>query len=107
MYTFLISAGIASWFGFTGPLLIWVIVRGASSLAPLSKSSRKYFAFATFLRITIFALTLLGYLGFAAFYGQMTPSKDLSTVFLFVGMAAFFLLLHIYRKLEKHVLTST
>ena len=107
MDAFLISAGVGSWFGFTGPLIIWVFAHGMNSLAPLAKSSQKYSVFVATLRITIWAFSLFGLFGFAAFQGQLSPSKNISGAFLFVGAAVFYSLLYFYRKLEKLVVTST
>ena len=106
----LISAGIASWFGFTAALLLWAFAHATTSLAPLSASNQKSSLSATFLRYFVGAFMLFGTLSFAALYGQLIPSKeskDIFSVFLFVGAGFFYLSLFFYRRLEKRVPTNT
>jgi hypothetical protein len=107
MDAFLISAGVASWFGFTASLLIWAFSHGVGTLASLSRANRKYVVLAAILRVAIWAFSLFGLFGFAAFYGQLAPSKNISAIFLIIGASTFYLSLYIFRKLEKHVVKNT
>jgi hypothetical protein len=102
-----IAAGVGFWFGFSMALFISVLAHSIHNLLPLSKAGGKYGFFSFALRIAVIALGMFGIFGFAAFQGQLSPSRNLSAIFLLLGVVIYYGVLFFYRRLAARVTVKT